>query len=81
MWKESLVNYNFNREINGTELIKNLNWLGRTNELMDKAPCMMTAGELDSGEDESDDIVGFNVIGYLQQRKRSEIIYMTEKCM
>ena len=57
-WKESLVNYNFDKEMNGTELIKNLNWLGRTNELMDKAACMMTVGELDSGEDESDDIVG-----------------------
>ena len=54
-WKESLVNYNFNKEMNG---IKNLNWLRRTNELMDKAACMMTAGELDSGEDESDDVVG-----------------------
>ena len=44
--------------MNGTELIKNLNWLERMNELMDKAACMMTAGELDSGKDESDNIVG-----------------------
>ena len=44
--------------MNGTELIKNLKWLRRTNELMDKAACMMTAGEMDSGEDESDDVVG-----------------------
>ena len=58
VWKESLVNYNFDKEMNGTELIKNLNWLGRTNKLMDKAACMMTAGELDSGEDKSDDVVG-----------------------
>ena len=45
--------------MNGTELIKNLNWLRRTNELMDRAAWMMTAGELDDddGEDESD-IVG-----------------------
>ena len=48
----------FRQRNDGTELIKNLNWLRRRNELMDKAACMMTAGELDGGEDESDNIVG-----------------------
>ena len=35
-WQESKINYEFDNEMNGTQLIRNLNWLGRTNDLIEK---------------------------------------------
>ena len=34
-WQESKINYSFDDEMNGTQLIRNLNWLGRTNDLLE----------------------------------------------
>ena len=35
-WKECNVNYSFDKdEMNGTRLIQNLKWLGKSNELID----------------------------------------------
>ena len=35
-WQESKINYEFDNEMNGTQLIRNLNWLGRMNDLIEK---------------------------------------------
>ena len=34
-WQESKINYSFDDEMNGTQLIRNQNWLGRTNDLLE----------------------------------------------
>ena len=34
-WQESKINYSFDDEINGIQLIRNLHWLGRTNNLLE----------------------------------------------
>ena len=34
-WQESKINYSFDNEMNGTQLIRNLDWLGRTNYLLE----------------------------------------------
>ena len=35
-WQESKIIYEFDNEMNGTQLIRNLNWLGRMNNLIEK---------------------------------------------
>ena len=35
-WQESKINFVLDNEMNGTQLIKNLNWVGRTNDLIEK---------------------------------------------
>ena len=35
-WQESKISYEFDNEMNGTQLIRNFNWLGRMNNLIEK---------------------------------------------
>ena len=50
-WKVSDVEFLFDNEMNGTHLIRNLDWRGKTNELLSLEEDMV----VDSGEEDSDD--------------------------
>ena len=50
-WQESRLNFVFDNKMNGTQLIKNLSWIGRTNDLIEK---MELEEEEDISESEND---------------------------
>ena len=49
-WKASDIEFSFDKEMNGTHFIRNLDWLGKTNELLS-----MEEDMVDDGEEDSDD--------------------------
>ena len=54
-WKESKVNYVFDNEMSVTCLIKRLNWIGRTNNLMGNFLTTTTQNGNDDDDDDDDD--------------------------
>ena len=55
--------------MNGTELIKNLNWLGRMNELMDRA-AWIAAGELIDKKSDDNNLGGEEEVAATQRNKK-----------
>ena len=53
-WQESKVNYVFDNEMSRTCLIKKLNWIGKTNDLMENFLTTPQNGN-DNGDDDDDD--------------------------
>ena len=51
-WQESKINYSFDNEMNGTQLIRNLNWLGRTKDLLE----MNVSDDEEEDNDNEDDV-------------------------
>ena len=63
-WQESKINCEFDNEMNGTQLIRNLNWFGRTNDLIEKMEIKVNDS---SSMDEIDEDVN-------EERKKSKLL-------
>ena len=53
-WQESNVDYIFDSKMNGTSLIKRLNWIGGTNDSMNKFSSMQNDDDDEQGNKDGD---------------------------